>query len=408
MKKKHEDSKLDIQSLGTQTKAVHAGEPIDGLTQASSPNLVMSTTYVTDPKVAFSAEIPEDAAPYVYTRWANPTVAQLEEKLAILEQTESCLALASGMAAISTLFTYELQVGDHLIMSDIAYAGASELANDVLPRMGVEVSRVNMADLEELQAAFRPETKLIHMENPCNPICRLTDIEAVANIAKEKSIKTSVDATFASPMAMNAASLGVDYVIHSLTKYIGGHGDAIGGAVLGSFVDIEAMRQVSIRIGGILSPFNAWLIMRGAATLPIRMKAHEANALAVAAFLEAHPAVKQVTYAGLESHPQHELAKSQMANYSAMLTFQVHGDGQKVAEQLAEKLEIWHYAVSLGHHRSLIFYMNTSDLVGSSFLLSEAQEKAYRDFAGDGIFRVSVGLEDAEDLCADLEQALKL
>ncbi|MPN44002.1 Cystathionine gamma-synthase [bioreactor metagenome] len=195
-------------------------------------------------------------------------------------------------------------------------------------------------------------------------------------------------------------------MVHSLTKYIGGHGDALGGAIAGSSEAIGAIRHKSrIRVGGILSPFNAWLILRGAATLPLRMKQHEANAFAVAQWLEANPRVKRVIYPGLPSHPQHELARRQMKNFSGMVTFQVE-NGEKVAPRFAEKLKIIHYAVSLGHHRSLLFYLPTEALRRTTFHLTPDQSASWREFAGDGIFRFSVGLEDADDIIADLEQAL--
>jgi methionine-gamma-lyase len=196
-------------------------------------------------------------------------------------------------------------------------------------------------------------------------------------------------------------------VIHSLTKYLGGHGDALGGVILGSKADLTPLRKkTAIRLGGVLSPFNAWLIIRGIATFPLRMRVHQENALAVAAYLEQHPKVKRVIYPGLPSHPQYELAKRQMKNFSGILTFQVE-NGQAVARRLAEKLQLIHYAVSLGHHRSLIFYLPAKDLLQTSFrFATPAQLASWNTFAGEGIFRFSVGLEDAGDIIADLEQAL--
>ncbi len=397
---------MEPTNLGIQTLAIHAGEEPDPVTKAASPNLVMSTTYVTGADVAFSIEGAGEDDPYVYTRWSNPTVDQLAEKLTILEGAEAGLCFASGMAAISALFLHFLDAGDRLVMSDVAYAGASELTNDILPRMGVEVVKVDMTDIEALAAALLPETKLVYIETPANPIMRLTDIRDVTALAHQTGIPVAVDSTFATPMATQPIALGADYVIHSLTKYIGGHGDALGGALLGPKAVLTDLRhQINVRFGGVLSPFNAWLILRGVATLPLRMKAHAENALRVAQFLEAHPAVTRVIYPGLPSHPQHDLARQQMATFSGMLTFQV-ADGRRAAHILAERLKIWHYAVSLGHHRSLIFYLDTNELLQISFRLNEAQQASYRDFAGDGIFRVSVGLEDADDLCRDLEEAL--
>lgn len=391
---------------GIQTRAVHAGEVPDPVTGASSPNLVMSSTFVTDPDISFSAEDFGESTPFVYTRWGNPTVAQLESKLAALEEAPAALAFASGMAAISGLLLHVLGAGDHLIMSDIAYAGASELANDLLPRLGVEVSRVDLSDLEAVAAAFRPRTRLVYAETPANPILRLTDIKALAQLAHGHGAVLAVDSTFATPLATRPRALGADFVLHSLTKYLGGHGDAIGGAVLGEVADIVSLRQrIGIHAGGILSPFNAWLILRGLATLPLRMRAHAENALQVARFLEGHPKVTRVIYPGLSSHPQHELARRQMKNFSGMLTFQTD-DGANLSRQLAKRLKIVHYAVSLGHHRSLVFHLPTAELLRTSFHLDAAQEASYRAYAGDGVFRFSTGLEDAADLISDLEQAL--
>jgi methionine-gamma-lyase len=391
---------------GLQTLAVHAGEGPDPTTRASAPNLVMSTTFLIDPDIAFSADELEPDAPFVYTRWGNPTVRQLEEKLAALEGAEAAIGFASGMAAISALLTHSLRPGDHLIMSDVAYAGASELVNDIVTRGGVEVSRVDLTDLPALEAALRPTTRLVYAETPANPILRLTDVAAVAEVVHAHDATFVVDSTFATPVALRPIELGADYVLHSLTKYIGGHGDAVGGALLGPEQDIADIRRgPGIHMGGALSPFNAWLILRGAATLPVRMRAHAEGALAVARFLEGHPRVTKVLYPGLPSHPQYELASRQMSNAAGMISFQVQ-DGPGTARRFAKDLHTVHYAVSLGHHRSLIVYLTTADLLKTSFRMTAEQEAAYRAYAGDGLFRLSVGLEDADDIIADLEQAL--
>jgi cystathionine beta-lyase/cystathionine gamma-synthase len=393
--------------LDLRTLAVHAGERPDPSTGASSPNLVMSTTFKVEAGTSFSVECLTEDSPYGYTRWRNPTVDQLEEKLAAVEVAEYCITFASGMAAITALLLYHLAPGDHLLISDVTYAAASEITNDLIPGLGVEVTKVNMSDLNELKSAITPRTKLIYIETPNNPILRLTDVSAVARIAREHGIKVVVDSTFATPVATRPLELGADYVLHSLTKYICGHGDAIGGALLGPEKELADLRKkVAIRVGGILSPFNAWLIMRGISTLPLRMAAHESSALAVASFLEQHPKVLKVIYPGLPSHPQHELAKRQMNNFSGMITFQLE-HGRKAAEFFSERLKIIHYAVSLGHHRSLIFYLSTEEMLDTSFRLTAAQIRSYREFAGEGIFRLSVGLEAPEDLCADLEAVLE-
>lgn len=400
----HEVANQD--AWGLQTRSIHAGEGPDPRTGASAPNLVMSTTFVIDPEISFSAtELGEDA-PFVYTRWGNPTVDQLERKLAALEGAEAAIAFASGMAAIAALFLSTLQSGDHLIMSDVSYAGSAELVDHLFPRIGVEFTKVDMSDLDAVAAAFRPTTRMVYAETPANPILRLTDVAAVADLAHARGALLAVDSTFATPIGLRPLEFGADYVVHSLTKYLVGHGDAIGGAVLGTQRDLTAMRQgMGIHMGGVLSPFNAWLTMRGIATLPLRMRAHEEGATAVARHLEGHPRVTRVIYPGLPSHPQHDLAQRQMKNFSGMVTFQTV-DGEEDARKLADRLRVVHYAVSLGHHRSLVVYLPTANLLRSSFRMTPEQEVAYRSYAGDGVFRLSVGLEDAADLIADLDQAL--
>ncbi len=394
---------------GLMTTAIHSGEGPDPTTGASAPPLHMSSTFVTDQVAGFSAHDLEEDTPFLYARWANPNVRSLEAKISALEGTEDCLCTASGMAAATAIFLTFLSAGDHTIVSDVSYAGVAELARDTLPRLGIEVSLIDMSDLEAVAAAIRPNTKLVHTESPVNPIGRLTDLVAVSKIAHDAGALVSCDATFASPLGQDHAALGIDLVMHSVTKYIGGHGDAVGGAVAGRKDLIAQMRhEASIHHGGILSPFNAWLIARGLSLLPLRMKAHEAGAQAVAEWLEDHSSVTKVIYPGLRSHPQYDLAQRQMTNTSGMISFQV-GDretAEAMAQRMIEKLEVIHYAVSLGHHRSLIFWMGTEALMETSFRLAGAQLESYRAFAGDGIFRLSVGLEDAEDIIADLAQVL--
>ncbi|MDR1743474.1 MAG: PLP-dependent aspartate aminotransferase family protein [Dysgonamonadaceae bacterium] len=402
-------TKIDFHTKGEQTKAIHAGEYPDPLTRASAPNLVMSTTFIADADANFSVEnLEEENDGWIYTRWGNPTIHQLEEKLAVLEGAETALAFASGMAAITALLLHLLKSGDHAIISDVAYAALSEMTNEKIPELGIEITKVNTSDLEAIEKALRPNTKLIYVETPCNPLLRLTDIEAAANIAHKAGAFLAVDSTFATPAATKPLQLGADFVIHSLTKYLGGHGDALGGAILGNKETLSPLRKkTAIRLGGVISPFNAWLILRGLATFPLRMKTHEQNALKIASYLESHSKIKKVIYPGLPSHPQYELAKRQMKNFSGIISFQVE-NGKETAKQFSERLQIIHYAVSLGHHRSLIFYLNSEELLKTSFKFeTDKQRQSWNAFAGQGIFRLSVGLEDADDLIADLEQALE-
>jgi methionine-gamma-lyase len=394
-------------NAGEQTKAIHGGEFPDPVTKASSPNLIMSTTFITDADAGFSVEGLDENDSWLYSRWGNPTVHQLEEKLAICEGAETAVAFASGMGAIVALLFHLLKAGDHAIVSDVAYAALAELTNEMIPGLDIEITKVNTSDLKSLKEAVRSNTRLIYIETPCNPLLRLTDIAAVAEIAREAGAKLAVDSTFATPAATKPLVLGADFVVHSLTKYLGGHGDALGGVILGSKENLVPLRKkTAIRFGGVLSPFNAWLILRGLATFPLRMRVHQENALKIAAYLEKHPKVKRVFYPGLPSHPQYELAKRQMKNFSGIITFQID-NGRSQVRKFVERLQIIHYAVSLGHHRSLIFYLDSNELLKTSFKFSTPQQlESWNDFAGDGLFRLSVGLEDAGDLISDLERAL--
>jgi methionine-gamma-lyase len=401
---------LNNKAVGPRTLAIHAGEAPDPATGASSPNIVMSSTFVTDEPAGFSAYELTPESPYVYTRWANPTVRQLEVKVAALEGAEDAAAFASGMAAAHAILLSALGQGDHLVLSDVCYAGIAEFARDTLPRLGVALSKVDTSDLDQVRAAMRPETRLVFIDTPCNPLMRLTDIAAVAEIARERGARVAVDNTFASPVGCRPLALGADYVMHSATKYIGGHGDAVGGVVCGRGALIRPLvSEAVVHYGGVMSPFNAWLIARGAATLPIRMAAHQATAMAVAESLEAHPKIARVAYPGLASHPQHALARRQMANFSGMLNFQVVGGaeaGEATARRMAKELGIIHYAVSLGHHRTLICWLPSEAMIRDTFSLEGRPAEAYREWAGEGVFRLSVGLEDAEDLIADLDRVL--
>jgi len=395
---------------GPRTIAVHGGERPDPATGASSPSIVLSSTFVTEGPEAFSAYDLSADTPYLYTRWSNPTVDALAAKLALLEGAEAGQCFASGMAATAAIFTTFLKAGDHAVVSDVCYAAIAELARDYLPRFGIAVTCVDASDAAAVRAAVTDRTKLIFVDTPCNPLLRLSDIAALGTIAKEAGALLAVDSTFATPIATRPLALGADLVMHSATKYLCGHGDAIGGVVVGAADLVAKLRaDAAIHFGGVMSPFNAWLIARGVATLPLRMKSHEENALAVARFLESHPAVERVTYPGLPSHPQHDLARRQMSNFSGMIAFQVKGGaaaGRTTAHRMAQNLGVIHYAVSLGHHRSLICWMQTDELLASSFGGSPGSEAAYRAWAGDGLFRLSIGLEEAEDLIRDLDACL--
>jgi methionine-gamma-lyase len=366
----------------------------------------MSSTFVVDEEISFSANNMSEDTPFVYTRWSNPTTQQLEQKLAVLEQAEACTAFASGMAASASVLLKFLSSGDHLVISNTNYPGTAELARDTLTRLGISVTPVDTSELDSIRNAILENTRMIWIETPSNPLLKISDIAAIAEIARQQKALLVVDSTFATPVATRPLTLGADLVVHSLTKYIGGHGDAMGGAVCGKLSLVGPLRgEALIHLGGVISPFNAWLIMRGMATLPIRMRSHQENALAVASFLENHAKVEKVIYPGLASHPQHELASRQMDNFSGIISFRT-ANPKRLARRMMQKLEVVHYAVSLGHHRSLVYLMQTDDLIGSSYRLEGRELDKYRDTAGEGVFRLSIGLEDARDIIADLEQVL--
>ena len=390
--------------LHESTVAVHGGEFVDPTTRASSPNLVMSATFAPTDVTGFSARDEKDYEGFVYGRVSSPTVRQLEQKLAALEGAEAALAYASGVAASHALIAGRLSKGDHLVMPDSNYVGVAELTRDTLPRFGIETSFVDTTNPKAVAAEIRPNTRMLWLETPSNPTMQVTDIKTLATLAHEKGVRdVVVDSTYATPIATRPLSLGADFVVHSLTKYIGGHGDAMGGAVLGRKTDLDALNlEATVHFGGVLSPFNAWLIMRGAATLPLRMKAHQEAAMTLATRLEGHPAIKRVFYPGLASHPQYGLARTQMKNFSGMMTFQTHEAGMAVAKRMVKQLEIIHYAVSLGHLRSLICWIGTDDIEQSTYKHGPEAAQRFRYYMGDGVFRLSVGIEDGDDLWADL------
>ena len=402
--------------FGFETLAVHAGEGADPASGALRLPLHMATTFKLPPFgiKLFDALMLESARPpHAYTRWSNPTLRALEDRLAALEtaglrlpKAVGALVTASGMAAVSALALTSLSSGDHLVASDVCYAGSVELFGLHLPRLGIEVSLVDTSDVEQVRAALQPNTRLVYVETPANPILRLADIQALADVAHRAGALLAVDSTWAGPALQQPLGLGADYVIHSLTKYMNGHGDALGGAVIGPQDGIQRIRKdMLVHLGGAMSPFNAWLILRGLATLPLRMRRHCESAIQVARFLEAHPAIERVTYPGLESHPQHILAKRQMRGFGGMLTFRLKG-GLGAAIDLAEGLQVFAYATSLGHAHSLLFYYPTDLYVDAAPYLSTEQKDRIRGWTGEGIVRASIGLEAPEDLIVDLDQAL--
>ncbi len=393
-----------------ETLAIHAGEGADPTTGALRLPLHMATTFKLPAfggKLFEALTLSSPRAAHAYTRWSNPTLRALEDRLAALEGAEAAVVTATGMAAVSALICTLLSSGDHLIASEVCYAGSVELFGLHLPRFGIEVSLVDTSDAGQVRDALRPNTRLIFVETPANPILRIADIAALAEVAHGAGVPLAVDSTWAGPMLQRPLTLGADYIVHSLTKYLNGHGDALGGAVLGRADAIQRIRrEMLVHLGGALSPFNAWLIVRGLATLPLRCRQHSENGLAVARFLAEHPKVKRVTYPGLPSHPHHALAGRQMSGFGGMLTFELKG-GLGAAITLAEKVRLFAYATSLGHAHSLLFYYPADLYIDAAPYLDAEQKARIRAWTGDGIVRASIGLEHPTDLIADLDQALR-
>lgn len=392
------------------TRALDAGLVPDPVTGAIAPNLVPSVNNIFTPGTAgFSAEGADlTDQPFLYARWTNPTVRALEDRLAGLECAEDALATATGVAAAAAVFLTLLKSGDHLIVSEVCYAGVYELATRVLPDLGIAVTPADLTDPAAVRGALRPETRLIHAETPCNPILRLTDLAALSALARETGVLLSVDSTLATPVITRPLDHGADLVIHSLTKFMNGHGDALGGAVIGRKDLISRIRsRAGVYLGASLSAQNAWLILRGLDTLFPRMRTACETAGVLADWLAQHPAVARVTWPGAADHPQRALAVRQMALGGAMIAFQTGEDPAAVARRMADRFRILHYAFSLGHQRSICVHIGSDEIQRSTFRMEGAALSRWTDWAGDGVFRLSVGLEDPTDLIADLARALE-
>jgi len=389
-----------IKKLGKFSKAIHSGGLDNPIYGEVSPPIFQSATF-SFPSVAAGADrFSGKTEGFIYSRLKNPTTLALEELLAALENGGRALTAATGMAAIGTMFLTALDAGSHVVATDALY-GYSRLAlENHLSRFGVRTTFVDTSDLDALEQAMEPETRLVFVETPTNPTMILTDIDAVARLAHRRGALLAVDNTFASPYLQRPLDLGADIVAHSLTKYINGHSDVVGGAlVVNSDAIYQRLKTVMTTFGPVMDPHQAWLILRGARTLPLRMEKAQDNAMKLAEFLNRHPRVTWTRYPGLTSHPQHGLAKKQMDGFGAMLCFGVQG-GLEGGKTLLDNVRLITLAVSLGGVESLIEHP------ASMTHLAVPVDERVASGITDDLVRLSVGCEDFEDLRDDLDRAL--
>jgi len=379
------NTKLKIHETKIETQAVHAGRQIDAATGAVTPPIHLSSTFERAPDGNYPLG-------FSYAREGNPTRQSLEECLAVLEGGKEALAFSSGMA-VATALLQGLEPGDHIIAPEDVYYGLRQMIGSVFAKWPLETTYVDMTDVDAVRAAVRPATRLVLIETPSNPLMKIADLAAIARIAREANAISVCDGTFTTPVLQRPLDLGVDMVWHSTTKYIGGHSDMVGGALITRHDNylFERARKSLIFGGMVPSAFDCWLALRGASTLPWRMRAHSGNAQAIAEFLQRHPAVERVYYPGLSEHPGHQIASQQMSGWGGMLSFQVRG-GREAAMAVAGRVRLFTRATSLGGPHSLIEH--------------RASIEGHDTKTPQNLLRASIGLENSDDLIADLQQAL--
>lgn len=389
---------------GMSTRVIHAatGKKEYGAARGAPVALPIwqsSTFEFREPEDVADAAVADRPETY-YTRYGNPNFTAVEQAIATLEGGESALTTGSGMGAIMLVFLGLLKSGDHVIAQKTHYVGTMKALQQWLPRYGIEITLVDQADLAQFESAIRPNTSLLYVETPTNPTLAITDLGGVASLGREHGVATCIDNTFATPVNQRPLELGIDLVVHSATKYLGGHSDVTAGLVVGDAERINSLWQALIVHGMILHPFEAWLLARGIQTLPFRVERHNRNAMALAEFLEGHPAVEGVYYPGLKSHPQHELATRQMSGFGGMVVFELAG-GYEVARDFAGRLKLARLAVSLGGTETLA--VHAASMIHAHLTFEQ------RAAAGisENLIRISVGLEDSEDILDDFDQALR-
>jgi cystathionine beta-lyase/cystathionine gamma-synthase len=379
-----------MKKMGFSTIAIHVGNEPDSATGAVSVPIYQTSTYAQEGLGKHKG--------YEYARTQNPTRSALEKNIAALEGAKFGFAFASGMSAIDAVLKL-VRTGDHVILGDNTYGGTFRLFNKVLSNYGIEFDLVDTSDVENVEQAFKPNTKMVFVETPTNPIMVITDLKAVSEVAHYHGAKVVCDNTFMSPYLQRPMEFGVDIVVHSTTKYLNGHSDSVGGFVaLNDEEDAEWIKFIQNSVGAILSPFDSFLVLRGTKTLAVRMEKHDQNGRAVASYLAEHPKVKKVYYPGLPSHPQHELARRQQKGFGGMISFET--GSLENARTVLESVRLCTLAESLGGVETLICHPATMTHA------SVPRERREKLGITDGLVRISVGIEDVEDIIEDLEQAL--
>ena len=383
------------------TLCVHAGEGADPLYGAHTTPIYQTSTFAFDNAEQGAARFAGEEEGYTYTRMApnTPTHAVLVDKIAALEGGESGQTFSSGMAAITAVVLSQLEKGDHLLSTDVIYGSTYGLFSSILTKFGIEVSFVDTSDLEKVKNNVRKNTKMIFLETPANPTMTVCDIKEICKIAREIGALSVVDNSFATPRFQRSLKLGADVVVHSSTKYIGGHADLLGGVIVSSKEFIKSMTPFVNTTGATMGPHEAWLCTRGLKTLHLRMEKHASNAMKVAQFLEAHPKIEWVRYPGLPSHPQHEIAKKQMSGFGGMISFGIKG-GIEAGRKLMNRVELCVLAVSLGYVDTLI--QHPASMTHANI----PRDVRLKTGITDDLVRLSVGIEEPEDIIADLDQAL--
>lgn len=388
-----------------ETDLIHSGEAFNE-TRSVVPPIYQTATYFadTDPEDFLKAAT-EARYPYFYQRHGNPVSSQTAELIAKLEGKEAALLTATGMAAISTAVLSVIRAGDHVVAQLSHYSAASILLKELLPQFGIDISYFDQQDMSSLDAVLRDNTRLIYLETPSNPNLAITDLAYVAEVAKARGIVTICDNTFASPINQRPGDFGIDVVVHSATKYLGGHSDLTAGVICGTQEMVNKGWKKLLSLGGALAPFDAWLLLRGLRTLSLRVKQINENALALARWFDKHPMVKRVLYCGLPSHPQHDLAKRQMTGYTGMLCVEMDRKDEQEqyvrAQTVLKNLRVFANAASLGGVESLAVHP------ASMWGLHHSPEQKLKAGINDGMLRISVGIEHIDDLTGDFEQALE-